>query len=109
MVRSRRTTTRPVLTAVPTPAPQSDESAGSLMSAPRTEWDDYWSRIWSVVWNVIGLITLVITFVGVCGWIAYAVYDAFQPPSRSKSSPPAQEKLGQNERLSLQSAFNVLL
>lgn len=80
-----------------------------MMSVPRTVWDDYWSRIWSVVWNVIGIITLVITFVGICGFITYAVYDAFQPPSRSKSSPLAREKLSYSERLSLQSAFNVLL
>src|SRR5262245_17165349 len=111
MVRSRRTTTRPILTAVPAAAPQTEaQKAGSMMSVPRTEWDDYWSRIWSAVWNVIGLVTLVITFVGVCGFIAYGVYDAFQPPSRPKSSPPSgNEKLNYSERLSLQSAFNILL
>jgi hypothetical protein len=84
------------------------------MSVTRTEWDEFWSRIWSAVWNAIGLATVVIAFIGISAWIAYAVYDAFQAPNRQTSplTTPAHEKLTQlsnGEKRSLQSAFNVLL
>jgi len=116
MVRGKRTNaTGPVLTSITGGAPQSEEKkAGSIMSVTRPEWDEFWSRIWSAVWNAIGLATVVIAFIGISGWIAYAVYDSLHAPNRQKPSltSPAHDKLTQlsySEKRSLQSAFNVLL